>query len=204
MSALTASSFQTLLDRLDTDPSAAADKYEELRLKISHLLRWRGCAESHADELADRTLDRVAAKLSAGEVVENVNAFAAAVARFVWLEHSRKNKADAAGDDLPEVSIDPDLGFLDEPDERMKCLRGCFAGSMNDDDRRLVLGYYDTDADEKATSARKRLADSFGLTINALKVRACRLRMRLEACVNDCVAGVTNLRSANTQRQEVM
>ena len=204
MSSLTASSFQTLLDRLDTDPSAAADKYEDLRVKIAHLLRWRGCAESHADELADRTLDRVAYKLSSGEIVENINAFAAAVARFVWLEHSRKNKADAVGDDLPEIPIQPDVEFLDGPDERMKCLGGCFASSMNDDDRRLVLGYYDTDADEKAKNARKRLADSFGLTINALKVRACRLRMRLEACINDCVAGVTHSRTANTQRQEVM
>ncbi len=203
MSTLTASSFQILLDRLDADPELAATKYEELRVRIAHLLRWRGCAESHADELADRTLDRVAAKLSAGEQIENVQAFAAAVARFIWLEHSRKNKADAVGDDLPEVPVEPDLDFLDDPDARMKCLRRCVAKKFTDEDKRLVVGYYDTDADEKSKSARRRLAESFGLTLNALKVRACRLRMRLEACINDCVAGVTHSASTNTQKQEV-
>jgi len=203
MSSLTATSFQTLLGRLDTDPSAAAKKYEALRIKLANLHRWRGCAELHADELADITLDRVAAKLAAGEVVENVAAFASAVARFVSLEHSRKNKLDAVGDDLPETPVEPDLDFLDDPDERMKCMRRCVATTLTDDDKRIVVGYYDTDADEKIKSARKRLADSFGLTVNALKVRACRLRMRLEQCINDCVAGVTHPASPNTKQQEV-
>jgi DNA-directed RNA polymerase specialized sigma24 family protein len=203
MSSLTATSFQTLLDRLDTDASVAAEKYEALRMKIVHLHRWRGCAESHADELADITLDRVAAKLAAGEIVEIVAAFASAVARFVSLEHSRKNKLDAVGDDLPETPVAPDLDFLDDPDERMKCLRRCVATTLTSDDKSIVVGYYDTDADEKTKSARKRLADSFGLTVNALKVRACRLRMRLEQCINDCVAGVTHPASANTKQQEV-
>jgi DNA-directed RNA polymerase specialized sigma24 family protein len=204
MSSLTATSFQTLLDRLDTDASAAAEKYEALRMKIAHLHRWRGCAESHADELADITLDRIAAKLAAGEIVENLNAFASAIARFVSLEHSRKNRLDAVGDDLPETPVAPDLDFLDDPDRRMKCLRRCVASKLSDDDKTIVVGYYDTDADEKTKSARKRLADSFGLTVNALKVRACRLRMRLEECINDCVAGVTHRGVQSTKQQEVI
>lgn len=197
MSSLTATSFQILLDRLDNDP----EKYEELRVKIAHLLRWRGCAESHADDLADVTLDRVATKLAAGEQVDNVHAFAAAVARFIWLEHSRKNKADAVGDDLPEVAVEPAID-IDDPDTRMRCLRRCVATKFSDEDRILVVNYYDTDADEKAKTARRRLAESLGLTLNVLKVRACRLRMRLEKCINDCVAGVTNPAPANTQKQE--
>ena len=171
-------------------------------MRVAHLLRWRGCAESHADELADKTLDRVAAKLAAGEQVANIYAFAAAVARFILLEHTRKNRADAAGDDLPEVAVEPDLDLLDDPDARMRCLRRCVTAKLTADEKRLVVDYYDTDADEKAKSARKRLAESFGLTLNALKVRACRLRMRLEACINDCVAGVTQTRATNTQKQE--
>jgi DNA-directed RNA polymerase specialized sigma24 family protein len=197
MAALTATSFQTLLDRLDGDPA----KYEELRVKISHLLKWRGCAESHADDLADKTLDRVASKLASGEKVDNLNAFAAAVARFIWLEHSRKNKADAVGDDLPEVAVEPVID-LDDPDARMRCLRRCVATKFSDEDRRLVVHYYDTDADEKAKNARRRLAESFGLTLNALKVRACRLRIRLEKCINECVAGVTHSPVSNTKEQE--
>ncbi len=204
MSTLTADSFQFLLDRLDGDPATAAAKYEELRVRISHLLRWRGSTVAHSDELADRTLDRVAAKLASGEQIENIHAFAAAVARFIWLEHSRKDRTVAVGDDLPEIAVEPDLSFLEDPDARIQCLRRCVENSFTDEDKRLVVGYYDTDADEKAKSARKRLAESFGLTLNALKVRACRLRMRLEACINDCVAGVTHSREPSTRRQEVM
>jgi DNA-directed RNA polymerase specialized sigma24 family protein len=194
---LTSSSFQLLLDRLDGDP----EKYEELRVKIAHLLKWRGCAESHADELADRTLDRVAAKLASGEDVDNIPAFAAAVARFIWLEHSRKNRDDAVGDDLPEIAVEPVIG-IDDPDARVRCLRRCVASQLSDEDRRLVVNYYDTDADEKAKNARRRLADSLGVTLNTLKVRACRLRMRLEKCINECVSHVTNRAESDTREQE--
>lgn len=170
-------------------------------MKIAHMLKWRGCPESHADELADRTLDRVATKLAAGEQVENVYAFSAAVARFIWLEHTRKDKTDAVGDDLPEVAVEPVIE-LDDPDARMRCLRRCVATKFNDEDRQLVVNYYDTDADEKAKTARRRLAESFGLTLNALKVRACRLRVRLEACINDCVSHVTDPTISDTRKQE--
>jgi DNA-directed RNA polymerase specialized sigma24 family protein len=198
MSTLTTASFQLLLDRLDNDPT----RYEELRVRVSQVLRWRGCPESHVDELVDNTFDRVASKLGSGEQVENIGAFAAAVARFIWLEHSRKNKADAVGDDLPETPVEPSLDFLDDEDTRMRCLRRCVATKFSDEDKRLVVQYYDTDADEKAKNARKRLADSLGMTLNALKVRACRLRMKLERCINDCVAGVTHsAREGTTQRE---
>lgn len=197
---LTSSSLQSLLDRLDGD----ATKYEELRSKIAHMLRWRGCSESDVDTLADKTLDRVASKLASGEVVEKLNAFAAGVARFIWFEHSRKNKLDAVGDDLPDVPIEPDISVLEDPGPRMRCLRRCVAKKFSDDDRVLILSYYDTDAGEKAKQARKRLADHFGLTMNALKVRACRIRERLEACINDCVTRVTNAGPGDTQIQEVL
>jgi hypothetical protein len=67
-----------------------------------------------------------------------------------------------------------------------------------------VLGYYDTDAGEKTKDARKRLAESLGFTLNVLKVRACRLRMRLEACINDCVGRVTDPRRIDTRKQEAV
>ena len=197
MSALTISSFQLLLDRLDNDPS----RYEELRLKIAHLLKWRGCPESHADELVDLTFDRVASKLATGEEIENIGAYAAGVARFIWLEHSRKNKTEAVGDDLPETPVEPDL-ILDDPDARLRCLRRCVATKLSDEDKHLVVNYYDTEAYEMTKNARRRLADSLGLTLNALKVRACRLRMKLENCINDCVAGVTHSSQTGTNKQE--
>lgn len=204
MSTLTANSFQLLLAALHADEAAAAEKYEMLRYKLTNLLTWRGCSESDADELADRTLDRVAVKIAEGERVENVAAYAGSVARFIWLEHSRKKKEDAVGDDLPEVAVAPDFPIFEDRDARMECLRDCMAETIpNPTDRQIIVGYYDTEANEKNKHARKRLAESLGMTMNAMKVRACRLRERLERCINDCVARVTKNDGSRTNTQEV-
>lgn len=175
-----------LLARLDGDEATAAEKYEELRLKLVKFFVWRGCSEANADELADEAIDRVAAKLGQGVEIQSLNAYACEVSRFVWLEFSRKRKEDAAGDDLPEVAVAPET--LDEPDLRLSCLKSCLAEiAASDDDRALIIGYYDADAGDKNKNQRKNLAEKLGLTMNTLKVKACRLRVRLEKCINECV-----------------
>jgi DNA-directed RNA polymerase specialized sigma24 family protein len=194
-----------LLAALDADENRAAEKYETLRYKLVNLLTWRGCTESDADELADKTLDRVAAKIVEGERVENVSAYACSIARFIWLEHSRKKREDAVGEDLPEVAIEPDIDVLKDRDPRMECLRDCMAETIpNPSDRKIIVGYYDTDTNEKNKDARKRLAESLDMTLNALKVRACRLRVRLERCINDCTARVTKNTVSDTNNEELM
>src|SRR5687768_13825940 len=112
MSPLTATTFEQLLFRLDTDQTRAAEKYELLRRKLVKCLTWKGCPESEADTLADTTLDRVAIKIAQGEIIENLDAYACQVLRFVWLEFIRKRKEDAAGDDLPETAVEPDIEIL--------------------------------------------------------------------------------------------
>jgi hypothetical protein len=37
------------------------------------------------------------------------------------------------------------------------------------------------------TNNRRALADELGISVNALSIRACRIRDRLEACVKECV-----------------
>ncbi len=205
MSTLTENSFNLLLEALDTDQAKAAEKYETLRYKLRNLLQWRGCTDSDADDLADITLDRVAMKLAEGETVEHIAAYAGSVARFVWLEHNRKKKEDAVGDDLPEVAVQPEIQAFEDRDERMECLRDCMTESIpNPADQRLIVGYYDTQTNEKNKHARKRLAESLGMSVNTMKVKACRLRERLERCINDCVARVTKSGVSHTNEQEVM
>lgn len=175
-----------LLARLDAEEGAAAEKYEELRLKLVKSFVWKGCVEASADELADETLDRIAAKLAQGEQIQSVNAYAAQVARFVWLEFSRKRKEDARGDDLPEIAVEPET--IDEPDLRLACLKSCLAEvASSETDRALIIGYYSSEAGEKNKEARKNLAQKLNLSANTLKVKACRLRERLEKCINECV-----------------
>ena len=196
--------FSLLLDRLDPEPESASIKYEELRRRIAKILQWKGCPESEADALADISLDRIAEKLSGGTNIENLNAYAAGVVRFVWLEHSRKRMEDAVGDDLPEIAIQPSFTDFEDSDERLACLRKCLAEiAVSYDDRRVIIGYYDNESD-KNKDIRKDLAESLGLSASALRVRACRLRARLEICINDCIGGVTNPVKNDTRKQEAL
>lgn len=187
MATLTATAFSILLARLHPgDESLAAEKYEELRLKLVKCFVWKGCAQASADELADETLDRVAAKLSQETEIQNLTAYACEVARFVWLEFCRKRKEDFYGDGVPEIAVQPQIE--DEPDLRLSCLKSCLAEvASNENDHTLIVGYYSADAGEKNKDTRKQLAEKLGLTATALKVKACRLRERLEKCVNQCV-----------------
>ncbi len=188
MAELTAEAFGLLLVRLDADDALAAGKYEELRLKLVKFFVWqRRCAESEADALADETLDRVSSKLAQKIEIQNVNAYALEVSRFVWLEYVRQKKEDAYGDDLPEIAAPPEIS--EEPNVRLEHLKKCLAEiSKDDSDRNLIIGYYGADAGEKNKIQRKNLAEKLGLTMNTLKVKACRLRERLERCINDCAA----------------
>jgi DNA-directed RNA polymerase specialized sigma24 family protein len=190
MATLTASAFEMLLARLDPDPAAAADKYELLRLKLVKCISWKGCPDSRADVLADTVLDRLAMKIESGTLIENINAYASEILRFVWLEYLRKENEDAAGDDgMPVIAVEPDLSILEDPDVRMNCLRVCLNEVVPDaGDRALIVSYYDTDPGLKNKEHRKALAERIGLTMTTLKVKACRIRARLEQCINECVA----------------
>lgn len=187
MADLTSNAFNLLLARLDADPSKSAGKYEELRLKLTKCLIWKGCPESKADALVDIILNRVAAKLEEGVEIENLNAYACQILRFVWLEFLRKNKEDGYDDDeMPEIEVEP--VYPEEPDLRLACLRSCLVEiAPGAEDRKLILDYYDSEDDEKIKNQRKSLAERLGIKTNALKVKMFRLRERLEKCINECV-----------------
>jgi len=187
---VSANAFELLLERLDNDPVEAAEQYELLRLKLIKCVSWKGCPESQADALADTVLDRVAIKIHKGEQIQNITAYACEVLRFVWLEHSRRQKEDTTpGDDFPEIAVQPEIAILEDPDVRMNCLRICLNEVVPDkDDRKLIVGYYDADESRKNKEQRKDLAAKLGLTMTTLKVKACRIRARLETCINECVS----------------
>lgn len=205
-----ASAFEQLLNRLHEDeklfPSAAdsAEKYELLRQKLVKCLTWKGCPEAEADALADTALDRVATKIAQGEKIENIKAYACEVLRYVWLEFIKKHREIAPGDEnMPDTAVEPNPELFDEPDVRLRCLRKCLAETVPDDkDRVLIVGYYDLDAGDKIKNVRKDLAEKLGLTMVNLKVKALRLRARLEKCINECVErlSVTKMPKSDTNK----
>jgi hypothetical protein len=185
---LTAANFDALMLRLDTDRNRAGDKYEEIRWKLIGFFQWSSCLD--AEKLADEAFDRVAEKLVGDEEnIQNVVAFLWGVARKVRLEALRINSRTVLLADLSDAvpSFADRLtirNLQNEPAEdtrRLKCLRRCIQ-SLSSSDRRLLLEYY---SPRNRIASRRKLAQEYGLTKGALRVRATRLRSKVETCIRE-------------------
>lgn len=175
--------FENLLTALSPDRVVAGEKYIDLRSKLRKFFALKYCRESDLDELVDETLDRVTAKLGAGEVIENVKAYTGGVARNVLHEYWRRPSPDPLPDP-PAPSPEPS----EETEARLACLEKCLA-TFSPEDREMIRGYYDAEEGEKNKNHRKDLADRLGKSSGALKVSANRLRERLRRCITACLGG---------------
>lgn len=188
--------FHLLLKLLDSDDEKAAEKYLLLQRKIIKIVIWKKYTQTEAEEIADIVIDRIAQKIEKGEEIEDVNKFANVVLNYVLLEHNRKRKEDAVGDDLPESPVLPDFK---EKSLREHCLEKCLEDIITDEkDRYLIVRYYDVDDNESNKDNRKILAEELELTGNNLKVKASRIRSRLEKCINECVEKLSVTKRANS------
>jgi len=180
---LDAAAFAALLARLDPDAERAGAAYEALRRALIGFFTWRGAGTP--DELADETLDRLAARLGEGVAVENVPRFARGIARLVLLEYWRR--PDARSSSLDDVGVTHAVA-KDPPDDVLHgCLERCLS-ELPREGRELILGYYGGHGRHRI-EGRKRLAAAAGASETALRNRAQRLRDRLEHCVLGCIAG---------------
>ncbi len=184
--------FYEFLKWLDGGVDSGGQRYLEIRRRLVRYFERKNC--SPADELADETLTRVARRLAEeGEIQHVVPAqYCYTVARFVFLEYQRRP---AESQVRPEsfVFIDRDLPVAQTPSERheaesqakrLECLETCMR-QLPSHHRELILDYYRGERGSKI-ELRRGLAEQLGLTANALSIRACRIRERLERCVKAC------------------
>ena len=184
---LTQTGFDKLLATLDADREQAGAKYESLRVRLVKFFEWRNCES--AEELTDTVFDRLVKKIQAGEQIQNINAYAATVAQFVFKEDCRRaTRLFQTIEDNPAIENLTATGKLAETDEtddaRFDCLEKCLT-EFSDENRRLITAYYDTD-EQTMIATRKRLADSLEVSLNTLRIRVCRLKAKLEVCTKDC------------------
>ena len=66
----------------------------------------------------------------------------------------------------------------------MECLRRCLA-RLPEDQRRLILRYH---GEDDRIRSRQELAEELGIALNALRIRAHRVRRDLEQCVRQRLA----------------
>jgi DNA-directed RNA polymerase specialized sigma24 family protein len=181
---LTQEAFDRLLVALGGDRDSAAQKYLEIRTNLMRFFEWRGCSfpEDHADE----TINRIAKRVAEGEEILNYSGYAMGVARLLLLEINKGRQREQQA--LAEIGTSSEV-YEEEPDDsetRLVCLRSCLQ-TLSADNRELIVEYYQGEKGEKIQN-RKKLMDRFGIPVNTLRMRALRLRERLQSCVETCVA----------------
>jgi DNA-directed RNA polymerase specialized sigma24 family protein len=189
--------FRQLLSWLDGGSDSGGETYVEVRRRLRSYFERKNCLS--CDELADETLNRIARKLEEKGAITDVSAlhYCYIVAKFVFLESLRQTKLIRAGTTELRSSHSETTSFSevseiapDEPREKIHgCLEKCLK-RLTKEERELILEYYRGQQRTKIEH-RSDLAARLGLSKNALSIRACRIRNKLEACVRACVAGRT-------------
>lgn len=185
---VTQQAFDDLLDWLDADRDSAGAKYEKIRVRLIKIFTCRGCCE--AEDLADETINRVTAKL--GEIGAAYSGDPAlyfyGVAHKVHLEYLRR-KPTVQQSSLDRSKPPSETAGLsestDEVEQEYACLERCMEHLPNQN-RQLVLEYYQEEKRAKIDH-RKKLADQLGIGVNALRIRAHRIRLQLQECVSQCL-----------------
>lgn len=177
-SALTQGAFDLFLAQLDSDRQQAGMKYEALRRKLVKFFQWRGC--TFPEDLADDTINRVARNLEVGESIQHLAAYCVATARHVFLESLRTRRQEEALHAVTYPSSTPP-----DEDPRQECLERCLR-ELSPENFQLIVQYYQG-GEQTQIEARRNLATRLGIPPNALRIRAHRIRVRLQGCVENCM-----------------
>jgi DNA-directed RNA polymerase specialized sigma24 family protein len=177
---LTEETFDKLLEQFSPDRQEAGRQYEIMRAKLLRFFEWNS-SPSPEDEV-DATVNRVARKIEEGTIILNLTGYFRETAHYIFLE-SIKRRQFVALDDLPEQAVEP-LAEDEQKETRLGCLDFCL-DKLAPTARELILSYYHEARRAKIIRRRALAQES---TINALRIRACRIRKVLEKCVKECVA----------------
>jgi DNA-directed RNA polymerase specialized sigma24 family protein len=180
---LTKEALDKLLNHFSADRDEAGRQYEVMRLKLRRFFEWRSSLAP--EELIDETINRVARRIDEGEDISNLKGYFASVARLVFMESLRdRDRSSVDLDSVAEMPAEPP--FEDELKElRLRCLDNCL-DNLPIESRTLILKYH-LDQRRAKIDLRKQLADGLGIPMNALRIRACRLRTGLERCIRNCL-----------------
>lgn len=196
-----AQEFELLLARLDADRDLAGQKYERLREALIVYFEHRGSLSPA--EHADRVFDIVGSNLKKGKEIYLADpaGYFYGVAGKIVLQLRREGsykfvpieELETAGPGSAKFykSITPKT---EDPDKakRHDCLDECLV-ELSAENRLLIHKYYVGEASIKINN-RKELAESLGISLGVLRLRAFRIRKRIETCVEECV-GTSEMKS---------
>ena len=159
------------------DLEQAAIRYEKIRQKLLKFFQSRGA--EHLEDLADETINRVVIRIDQlKEIPSDLDSYFYGVARNVYLEYSKSRHS------IPTLQM-PDVGNAEDDKRKLEYLEKCLL-SLPDDERKLILTYYEGSSESKIVR-RKNLAAQLGISVNSLRMRVLRIRRELERRISDCM-----------------
>ncbi|HEY0432096.1 MAG TPA: sigma-70 family RNA polymerase sigma factor [Pyrinomonadaceae bacterium] len=180
---LTREALDRLLEQFSPDREEAARRYLAMRVRLTRYFEYQKVPSP--EPLVDITVDRVARKIFEGHTISSLMAYTLRVARFVfleWLRHPDRFVVDVDG------MADPPVRPPDEHKQaRLVCLDNCL-DKLAIESRKLILGYYSDDGRAKIDH-RIKIAETLSIPLNALRIRAHRIRTKLEECLKNCLDG---------------
>lgn len=168
----------TLLARL-ASAGDGVPTYEHLHLRLVIYFRLRFPAEAEA--LADEAIDRLARRLNDGTPVQNLAAYALGIARLLVLETGARQRKER--DAAREAMLEMERNRQEiEPDPALPALRNCLE-AIGPESAAFILNYYSAESGANRIAKRQALAEHSGMSLNALRNRALRIRIGLDKCV---------------------
>lgn len=185
---LTKEAFDHLLASLDADRELAGQKYESVRRKLIEFFEARGSYSPASD--VDETINRVARRLDEGEIIQDFNGYFYGVARLLLKENLRaRDKEPIALDLAPSPIVLPhdeeQAQRHKEGELQLECFELCLS-KLSAPHRLLIVEYYREEQGVKI-ERRKRQAEALNMSLNALRLRACRIRAQLGDCIMSCL-----------------
>ena len=182
-STLTPIAFTRLLAWLDDGIDSHGERYLEMRRRLVAYFNRRN--RFHADELADETLTRIGRTLEQDGRIETTPParYCFVVAKFVLLEDFRREKRHARFEAVWQAERRAAIAIDTQQDvgreRRLDCLDRCLA-ELQPSQRQLIVDYY-AEGRRQRIERRRALAQRLGVTMNALAIRAWRIRDTLQA-----------------------
>ena len=180
--------FDRLLAWLDNGTESHGERYLEMRRRLVWYFDRRN--RPAADELADETLSRVARTLEQDGVIATrpPARYCYIIAKFVLFEDLRRERRHVDLDETT-MSVDGRARMAESAqdalrEQRLDCLDRCLE-QLKPEQRLLIVEYY-RDAGRQKIERRRALADRLGISMNALAIRASRIRDALSACLEGC------------------
>jgi DNA-directed RNA polymerase specialized sigma24 family protein len=175
---LTGEAFENLLAFLHPDRDTAGAVYLRLRAKLAKFFEYNGVP--NPDDLADEVLDRLTRRITEGQSIQNVDAFAYGIARLVLVEFRRSKLRQ--GRALSALLYDLEI-IVDDRDLELRhhCLTHCLAQIMGERSE-VLLEYFGS-----GSTGKRELAARLNISENALRLLVFNSKPKLKKCVENCL-----------------